>query len=377
MRSRTTLPAVIGAVWLGSIGLRAVTSADLTMEAFLKSRWPSAVQWSPDGKYVSFLWTDWTSQNLHVVPASGGRPVGLTASREFLGGRHWELNEPFGDWAPDAQSMVYASEGDLFAVSVSGGQEQLTNTAETEAQPRFSPDGRSIAFWRDGVIWVCSRKSPSLAQPLPIDGRASQSFRWSPDGEWISTTTTTPAVSHTAVHQSLGSVLAFRWSRRSQRDAALISVAALKTRLLLESDDDEAVIDWSSDGRVVLVERRNSKSRSLWAVALDAGSPVLLYRQRDDRHIATNNQVARFSPDGATVLFTSDEDGWNHLYEVSTNGGRPRQITRGRFEVRSPDWSPDGHLIYFESTEVGADQPNIYVVERDGSARTRLTQGLG
>ena len=111
--------------------------------------------------------------------------------------------------------------------------------------------------------------------------------------------------------------------------------------------------------------------------AADLSTSRVLYQQRDPKHLATNNQVAAFSPDGRQVLFTSDEDGWNHLYVADLAGGLPRQITHGTFEVSFPSWSSDSRSITFASTQGGPAERHIFRVSASGGSPLQLTREHG
>ena len=93
-------------------------------------------------------------------------------------------------------------------------------------------------------------------------------------------------------------------------------------RTILASPEQESVLDWHPDGKSLLVQRRtiDAKERTLFWVGVDGEVRRTLYRQRDEKYLATNDQVAIFSPDGRSVLLTSDEDGWNHIYVIPLEG---------------------------------------------------------
>ena len=52
------------------------------------------------------------------------------------------------------------------------------------------------------------------------------------------------------------------------------------------------------------------------------------------------------------VWYTSEADGFSHLYTVAANGADRRQLTRGRWEVRNVDVSPDNRWFYLTTNEV-------------------------
>ena len=334
----------------------------LTMEAYLTARWPSRPALSPDGRYVSFLWTDWKTQDLYVVAAEGGSPKALTHSTGFLGGSTWNSAGQFGNWAPDGSRIAYADGGDLYVVAVPGGETtRLTDTAEAEDNPRFSPDGNRIAYARGGDVYVLSLQTDATRQ-ITRDRRAGGGFSWAPDGRTIAVSVADPSERFTSAPSYSGPLLLFPWSRPGARHVALVPVEGGRTHLLPAADAaHDAVLDWAPDGKSLIVQRStiDAKDRALLLVDLDGRVQRTLYQQHDERYLATNDQIAAFSPDGKSVLFTSDADGWNHLYVTAPDGGTPRQITHGTFEVSFPAWMPDSRGIVFSSSEGGTDERHL------------------
>ena len=88
---------------------------------------------------------------------------------------------------------------------------------------------------------------------------------------------------------------------------------------------------------------------------------------------------AAIAPDGGQVVYTIREPLLNaeksemitHLYQVSTTGGEPRQLTFGPSSNRCPRWSPDGRYLAFLSTR--SDRANIYVLDASGGEAWALT----
>jgi imidazolonepropionase-like amidohydrolase/Tol biopolymer transport system component len=124
----------------------------------------------------------------------------------------WDVNAPRGparqvaidvdegtwmslDVAPDGREIVFDLLGDLYLLPIEGGEARaLTSGHAWDMQPRFSPDGRWIAFTSDrgggDNVWVVARDGadPAGASPRQV---TDESFRllnspaWSPDGRWI------------------------------------------------------------------------------------------------------------------------------------------------------------------------------------------------
>jgi imidazolonepropionase-like amidohydrolase/Tol biopolymer transport system component len=94
------------------------------------------------------------------------------------------------DVSPDGQAIVFDLLGDIYRMPIAGGQaELLSGGVSWEAQPRFSPDGRLIAFTsdRDGGdnIWVMDSDGKNRRQITKEIYRLTNSPAWTPDGQYL------------------------------------------------------------------------------------------------------------------------------------------------------------------------------------------------
>src|ERR1044072_1131997 len=89
-----------------------------------------------------------------------------------------------GDVNYDANRVVKQ----IYVVSIDGGNpKQLTNGASSSSAPRWSPDGRKIAFVTGGQIWTMESDGDNKDQVTKISTSAAAPV-WSPDGKWIAFT---------------------------------------------------------------------------------------------------------------------------------------------------------------------------------------------
>lgn len=107
------------------------------------------------------------------------------------------------DVSPDGQHIVFDLLGNIYLIPVSGGEaELLVGDHSWDIQPRFSPDGRYIAFTSDrgggDNIWTISLESQQLKQITFEDFRLLNSPVWTADGEYIA------ARKHFTTSRSLG-----------------------------------------------------------------------------------------------------------------------------------------------------------------------------
>ena len=93
------------------------------------------------------------------------------------------------DVSPDGKKIVFDLLGDLYVMPITGGRAKaLTHSLAWDMQPRFSPDGRWIAFTSDqgggDNIWVMPAAGGKAKQVTKEDYRLVTSPAWSPDSEW-------------------------------------------------------------------------------------------------------------------------------------------------------------------------------------------------
>jgi imidazolonepropionase-like amidohydrolase/Tol biopolymer transport system component len=120
---------------------------------------------------------------------------------------HWDVSDPPGpsssidistregtwmsvDVSPDGNTIVFDLLGDIYAVPAAGGRAKaLSSGMEWDMQPRFSPDGRHIAFIsdRDGAdnLWIMRADGSDPVQVSKEDFRLVHNPAWSPDGRFI------------------------------------------------------------------------------------------------------------------------------------------------------------------------------------------------
>jgi dipeptidyl aminopeptidase/acylaminoacyl peptidase len=263
--------------------LRTVTSITAAMCG--RGRSLSEPRLSPDGARVALVTRDGNGTRVVVVPVGGGPEVVVTTDPPpaFRGGVF--------DWTPDGSELVYASgAGGLHRTYADGGRATPVVGDADVASPAVSADGR-IAFAADGLrrIEVVGLGPVSGAADFVVDPT------WSPDG----------------------------------------------TRLAWHEWD---VPDMPWDGSRIVMATDDGVTRTV------AGG----------RDVAV--QQPRFSPDGTRLAFLCDATGWLNLWTVDADGTGASVLVDEPHEHGGPTWgpgqrsfawSPDGRTIAFTRNEEG------------------------
>jgi dipeptidyl aminopeptidase/acylaminoacyl peptidase len=135
-------------------------------------------------------------------------------------------------------------------------------------------------------------------------------------------------------------------------------------------------LQWTEDGTGAALLARSADNKDRWVMALDpaTGKTRILDHLHDDAWVGGPGAFTLgWLPDNKTLYFQSERDGWSHLHTVSAEGGEPKQLTAGKFEVSDVRLSADKTRFHFTSSEVGAAERHFYSMAVTGGPRTRLT----
>jgi Tol biopolymer transport system component len=267
-------------------------------------------------------------------------PLRLSGARAGeYGGAGMELKPAFSPFGNQVAFYILGSENAGIYTMMLGGEKSLRLTSNSgDCCPRWSPDGRQVAFFRtsdEGVAAVYVIPAFGGTEHRLYSGPAGFSHRavdWSPDGK----------------------VLAFTESHEDRTHAwiALLSLADSGVRRLTSPSDLEFDYGpaFSPDGSTVAFVRGTlgGAATDLYVVSSLGGTP---------RRLTYDNTwiypPPTWTPDGRNIVFPSARGGMTNLWGISSSGGTPWAAAGGGYGAMSPSISPKGNqLVYQQAQEV-------------------------
>jgi dipeptidyl aminopeptidase/acylaminoacyl peptidase len=137
---------------------------------------------------------------------------------------------------------------------------------------------------------------------------------------------------------------------------------------------------WSEDGTKAVTVGRAADNKDRWIFALDpaTGQTRVVANQHDDAWVdGPGANTIGWMQNDREVYFQSEKTGYSHLYAVAWDGGEPRALTSGNWEVLSVRQSKDKSHFYLTAGKDSPYEQHLYEMDGDGGPLTRLTKQPG
>jgi len=137
-------------------------------------------------------------------------------------------------------------------------------------------------------------------------------------------------------------------------------------------------IKWMNDADYLSVTTMNRHQNHLKLHAVNAknNSVAILLEEKDNAYVDINDNLTFLEDD--SFIWSSEMDGYNHIYLYGSDGKLMNQITSGDWEVTDYyGYDQDEDKIYYQSTENGSINRGVYSVESDGKKKKELAIEIG
>jgi len=354
-----------------------------TLEQVLSPPYPWSLVSAKKADRVAWVFYSQGARNVWTAAAPDFKPVNLTG---FTRDEVFEIPEVYitddgktvvfvRGGRPNSQGWVTNSDSDP------AGREQAVWAVRTDTQfmwklalgkdPVLSPDGEWALLVKDGLIYRVSLTPPPdpCAMPeLELMFRAAGqngSPQWSPEGTRIA------FVSRRGDHSFIGIY------HMDQRKITWIS----------PSVDRDTSPRWSADSQKIAFIRRpglqyDESSRSwyrgpadleIWIAEADQGTARKLWSSPEQEPLFYSFRNFDLTATGR-ILFTAENEEWNHVYSFPISGGEPVDLTPGKGFVEHWGLSRNGQTLFFSSNRADIHGRHIWKVPTSGGKAVQLTK---
>lgn len=378
--------------------------------------------WAPDGKHFAYF--KGKQIMLYDVPAKSDRELLNVTAMESAASKvpeperfDWQnrrVRQNSLQWSTSGKEILLSVDGDLFLWHMDSSKwDQLTATPVAEFDPKLSPDGKRVAFRREHDLYVldiASRKATRLTSDgnptllnaeldwvYPEELDLGTAYWWSPDSKRLAYLQFD--VSHEMQYPQVdlrglrGSLELERYPQAGTPNAdvrlGVISAEGGSTKWMdLGETRDHllARVHWRPDSSGIAIHRLNRVQNELDLLLADPADGVArtLIHEKDPTWINITDQF-HFLKSGEFV-WSSERDGFRHLYRYSADGKQMGRITQGNQQGNQQgNWEVTdvagvdeaASRVYYVSTEASPLERQLYAIHMDGSGKQRLTQAAG
>ena len=424
--------------WLLGLALSSVATAamaadkspaapgDLTLQRVfgspdLSGSRPRALRLSPDGLLLTFLkpradekerldlWARDTrtgAERMLVDSKKVGTGAELSEAEKMqrerarIGGSKGIVSY---DWAPDGKTILVPLDGDLYLATLDGKTRRLTNTTDGELNPVVSPAGGFVSFVRDQNLFA-QPLAGGEARAVTTEGGGTVHFGeaefvaqeemyrrtgywWSPDDRYIAVERFDEKPVHVFTRASIGASGTSTYDQRypgAGTPNALVDLYVMKpdgsgkVKVDLGNDPDIylARVNWTPDGRTLLVQResRDQKTLDMLRVDPETGKSTVMFTERSGAKSWLNlSDDYRPMKDGG-LIWRSERDGFGHLYLFKN--GKWTQLTKGPWVVTNLVGVDEAKgRIWLTGTKDDALEQHLYSLDiARPNVLTRLTE---
>ena len=399
---------------------RIFTSEEFVSEPLGPTRWLdkgavyTAVEPSANNKEASDL--------VEYDPTSGRRTVVVSASQLIPPGASERLSLDDYMWSSDGKRLlIYTNSQRVWRQKTRGDYWVLDRASKRlsklggDAKPatlmfaQFSPDGTRVAYVRENNLYVEGVEDHRITQ-LTRDGSRTiingtfdwvyeeeldlrNGFRWSPDGKNIAywQINSEDVREYYLVNNTdslYPAITPIPYPKAGQMNSAarvgVIGAEGGSPQWMSVPGDARdtyiAAMDWAANSDELVIQHLNRLQNTNEVMLADVrtGRVRTILSEKDKAWVDLRSDDFNWLDEGRSFTWTSERDGWRHVYVVSRDGKSMKLVTPGEFDVINVEAVDEkGGWLYYAASPENATQRYLYRTRLDGTGRSERLSPAG
>jgi dipeptidyl-peptidase-4 len=274
-------------------------------------------------------------------------------------------------------------------------------------EPTFSPDGKKIAFARENNLYVYDIATKEIVA-LTKDGKKNsiingitdwvyeeefafvRAFDWSKDSKKVAfirfDESQVPEFSMSIFKKDLyPTVETFKYPKAGEKNSEVslhiydvASKGTQKVNLSQYNDFYIARMQWTNEANVLSAQVLNRHQDNLDLLFVDgnSGATKVVLNEKDKAYVDVTDNLT-FLKDNS-FIWTSEKDGFNHIYLYDKTGKLKNQVTKGNWEVTNYyGFDEKTNTVFYQSVENGSINRDVYSISLNGKNKVRLSKSTG
>lgn len=284
---------------------------------------------------------------------------------------------------------------------------ELTKVLENVQEPTFSPDGTKIGYAKENDLFIYDIASKAITQ-VTTDGKKNEiingiadwvyeeefafvrAFDWSSDSKKLAfirfDESKVPQFSMDMYQKDLyPTSQTFKYPKAGEKNSEVSlhifevgSKSAKKINLGNYSDFYIARMKWTNDANILSAQVLNRHQDNLDLIFVDGtiGTAKVILNEKDKAYVDVTDNLT-FLKDNS-FIWTSEKDGFNHIYLYDKTGKLKNQVTKGKWEVTSYyGFDEKTKTVFYQSVENGSTVRDVYKISLDGKKKVKLSSQVG
>ncbi len=304
------------------------------------------------------------------------------------------------------QIYRHSSLGTYYVYDIKSKDFKLVSTNKIQ-EPTFSNDGNKIAYGFENNLYIKNLNSGETTQ-ITADGKKNtiingiadwvyeeefsfvRAFEWSQNGDKIAyikfDETEVPQFNMDVYGDELyPSAETFKYPKAGEANSKvslhLYDLASKKTSEVDLSNYNSYYIPrllWTKNNDLLSVQLTNRHQNTVDLIFVDAtkNTTNLVLQEKDDAYVDITDNLTFLNNN--SFFWTSEKDGWNHIYQYDKDGKLLNQVTKGPWEVTAfYGFDQNTGRVYYQSSENGSTNRDVYSILPSGKNKVRLSQQTG